>query len=79
MSDFPRKAFDYYLFKNDHGTVVALVTDLRQAIKAYDELSLRCVEDRTRDSLRIAELRAEIATLKGEASEPDPLQLSTEL
>lgn len=62
MSEFPRETLAEIL---DGGWLLDFEEEaLRHAIKAYDELSLRCVEDNTKHSLTIATLRQRIAELE---------------
>lgn len=57
MSEFPRKAFDYYTAGNKQITTTVLLKDLRQAIAAYDQLAERHV-------MEVAEYRGLLGKLR---------------
>ena len=72
MSEFPRDDLvtlaSYFEARVESGKMPNLSRSaaqaIRQAIKAHEELGLRCVEDRTRDSITIGQLRARIQELE---------------
>lgn len=64
MSEFPGDELRLLATYLDGIALWREAAHVTQAIKAYDELSLRCCEDNTKHSLTIAALRQRVSELE---------------